>query len=244
MLLLINLFGVCMQLYEIILAAMGVILFIAAIIFTGLKRDTKLLITMYLVSLVMIAFPAISKVAFSEVTVEVQRLQCINSRLADNPSDSALQEAAKKKIEDIKKDGLDANNTSTVVAIANTNALLKDSVKAVEWVEKGLRSNTNNQQLIKLKEKLNTPRVQIEVDLKKIKTDPANKEVLRQLNIKTKALEKTNASGEEALTTLSKANALLGDTIKATKQVDAALKVNPKNLEAIKVKRNLFVKPN
>lgn len=244
MLLLINLFGVCMQLYEIILAAMGIVLFIAAIVFTGLKRDTKLLITMYLASLVMIAFPAISKVAFSEITVEVQRLQCINNRLADNPSDTTLQEAAKKKIEDIKRDGLDSTNTSTVITIANTNALLKDSVKAVEWVEKGLRSNINSKQLIKLKEKLNTPRVQIEVDLQKIKNNPANKETLRQLNIKTKALEKTIAPSADVLTTLSKANAILGDSIKATQQVDAALRVNPKNAEAIKVKRNLFVKPN
>ena len=108
MLLLIDVFGVCMQLHEIILSVLGIILFIAAIVFTALKRDVKLLIAMYLLSIVMIAFPALSKIVFADVTLDVQRLECINNQLTKDPSDSTLQDAARKKIEDIKKSGLDS----------------------------------------------------------------------------------------------------------------------------------------
>src|SRR5437879_3722068 len=133
MVLLFDVYGVCMQLYELVLAALGIILFIAAIIFTALKRDVKLVISMYLLSIIMIAFPALSKVAFADVTIEVQRLECINQKLVSNPADSSLRERAQKQIEVVKKDGLDSTNSSTVATVATANALLGDSVKAAQW---------------------------------------------------------------------------------------------------------------
>jgi hypothetical protein len=244
MLLLIDLFGVCMQVYELILAGMGIVLFVAAIVFTGLKRDTKLLITMYLISLVMIAFPAISKVAFSEVTVEVQRLQCINQHLSNTPSDTILQEAARKKMETIQQQGGDTTNAATVIAIAQTNALLKDSVKALEWVEKGLRLNADNPRLMVLEKKLNTPRVQVESALKKISDSAANKaSILRSLKEKTAALEKTANREADVLTTLTKANIVLGDTVKALKLADSTIRLYPQSKEAIRLKRSVSIKP-
>jgi hypothetical protein len=240
--LLIDLFGVCMQLHEIILSVLGIILFIAAIIFTALKRDTKLLIIMYLISLVMIAFPALSKIAFADVTLEVQRLQCINNKLADNPADSSLQNEAKKKIEDIKKDGLDSSNVATVVTVASTNALLGDSVKAVNWVNKGLAFDANNVKLLQLKEKLLTPRVQVEMQINKVKENPADSAAVKKLKKDISVLQQQpHFSTTHSLTTLSKANMLLGDTAKAIKQVDSALRFNPKNAEAIMIKKNTMI---
>ena len=99
MVLLFDIYGVCMQLYELVLAALGIILFISAIIFTALKRDVKLVIPMYLISIIMIAFPALSKVAFADVTLEVQRLECINQKLVSNPADTSLRNRARKQIE-------------------------------------------------------------------------------------------------------------------------------------------------
>ena len=92
-----DIFGVCMQLYELVLAALGIILFISAIIFTALKRDVKLVISMYLISIIMIAFPALSKVAFADLTLEVQRLECINQKLVSNPADTILRNRARIK---------------------------------------------------------------------------------------------------------------------------------------------------
>jgi hypothetical protein len=175
MYLLVDLFGVCMQfmqLYEIVLGIMGIILFIAAIVFTALKYDTKLLIVMYLVSLVMIAFPAVTKVAFSEVTIEVQRLQCINEKLANNPADSSLQAEAKEMVEKIKKEGDATANVATVITLATTNALLGDSVKAAEWADKGLAVHENSERLQEFKHSVLTPRVQAEVQLKKLEANP------------------------------------------------------------------------
>lgn len=242
MLLLIDVFGVCMQLHEILLSALGIILFIAAIVFTALKRDTKLLIIMYLISLVMIAFPALSKIAFAEVTLEVQRLQCINDKLVVNPADTVLQNQAKKKIEDIKKDGLDSTNATTVIAVANTNAILGDSVKAVNWVNKGLLFNAANTNLLEFKQKLLTPRVKVEMQINKVQENPGDSAAVQKLKEDVGSLQQAaQTPNEHALTTLSKANMILKDTAKAIQQVDAALRVNPKNTEAIKVKRNTLL---
>src|SRR4030095_469123 len=152
MVLLFDVYGVCMQLYEFVLAALGIILFISAIIFTALKRDVKLVIPMYLISIIMIAFPALSKVAFADVTLEVQRLECINEKLVNNPADTSLRNLAQKQIAAVKKDGLDSTNASTVATVATSNALLGDSVKAAQWADKGLQFNPDSKTLLDLRD--------------------------------------------------------------------------------------------
>jgi hypothetical protein len=198
---------------------------------------------MYLISLVMIAFPALNKIAFADVTLEVQRLQCINDRLVTNPTDTSLQNQAKKKIEDIKKDGLDSTNANTVIAVANTNAILGDSVKAVNWINKGLLFNAGNANLLEFKQKLLTPRVKVEMQINKVQENPGDSVAVQKLKEDVVTLQQqAHTSSEHALTTLSKANMILKDTAKAIEQVDAALRVNPKNTEAIKVKSNTMKK--
>lgn len=241
MLLLIDVFGVCMQLHEIILSVLGIILFIASIVFTGLKRDVKLLIAMYLLSVVMIAFPALSKIVFADVTLDVQRLECINNQLSKDPSDSTLQDAARKKIDDIKKSGLDSTNVNTVITVANTNALLGDSVKAYHWIEKGLLFNNSNEKLNKLKEQLLTPRVTVELQINKVQENPSDSTAVKKLKKDIQVLqEKTTEKNTHDLTTLSKASMVLGDSLKAMRQADSAIQVNPKNPEALKIRQSLI----
>jgi tetratricopeptide (TPR) repeat protein len=244
MLLLIDVFGVCMQLHEIILSILGIILFIAAIVFTALNRDVKLLIAMYLLSIVMIAFPALSKIVFADVTLDVQRLECINNQLKKDPTDSTLQDAARKKIEDIKRAGLDSTNAKTVVTVANTNALLGDSVKAYHWIEKGLKFNSNDQQLLKLQEQLLTPRVKVELQIDKVQANPSDSAAVTKLKKDIVFMQTQNPEkNTHVLTTLSKASSVLGDTAKAIRQADSAIQYNPKNMEAIKIKKILMTRP-
>src|SRR3954469_10600472 len=176
-----DIFGVCMQLYELVLAALGIILFISAIIFTALKRDVKLVISLFLISVVMIAFPALSKVAFADVTLEVQRLECINQKLVSNPADTILRNRARNQIEVIKKDGLDSTNANTVAIIATANALLGDSVKAAQWADKGLQFNPDSKTLLDLRDNVLTPRVRVEYQVNKLQQNPGDSALKQQL---------------------------------------------------------------
>jgi hypothetical protein len=239
MVLLFDVYGVCMQLYEIILAALGIILFISAIIFTALKRDVKLVISMYFISIIMIAFPALSKIAFAEVTLEVQRLECINQKLVSNPADTSLRNLAQKQIEVVKKDGLDSTNVSTVATVANANALLGDSVKAATWADKGLLFNPGNKTLTDLRNNVLTPRVRVEYQVNKLQHNPDDSAAKQQLKQDVIQLEKAATRNTNLFTTLSKAKLLLGDTTSAVKLVDSALQHNPQNKEAIDLKRNI-----
>ena len=236
MYLLVDLFGVCMQLYEIVLGILGIILFIAALVFTALKRDTKLLVVLFIISIVMIAFPAVTKLVFAEVTIEVQRLQCINDKLAQHPADSSLIKEAKEKIEDIKKAGVDTTNVKTVVTMARTNALLGDSVKAVEWADKGLKTNEDSKLLQQFKKDMLTPRVQVEVQLKKLETNPNDKQAEAVLQKQVNKLEQTPDKYTELFVTLSKAQLVLGDTAKAAAEIDSALERKPEHPKARELK--------
>ncbi|HXL56958.1 MAG TPA: hypothetical protein VN958_11910 [Chitinophagaceae bacterium] len=239
MVLLFDVYGVCMQLYELILAALGIILFISAIIFTALKRDIKLVISMYLISVIMIAFPALSKVAFAEVTLEVQRLECINQKLVSNPADTSLRNLANKQIAIVKKDGLDSTNVSTVVTVATTNALLGDSVKAATWADKGLQFNPGDKTLTDFRNNVLTPRIKVEYQVNKLQQNPADSAVKQELKQDVEQLENTAPYSTKLFTTLSKASLMLGDTASAVRLVDSALLHNPQDKEAIKLKRNI-----
>jgi hypothetical protein len=239
MVLLFDIYGVCMQLYELVLAALGIILFISAIIFTALKRDVKLVISMYLISIIMIAFPALSKIAFAEVTLEVQRLECINQKLVDTPTDTSLRSRAQNQIEVIKKDGLDSTNASTVAIVANANALLGDSVKAAQWADKGLQFNPDSKPLLDLRDNVLTPRVRVEYQINKLQQNPGDSAIKEQLKQDVTQLEKNAPRNTSLFTTLYKAKLLLGDTAQAEKFVDSALQHNPANKEAIDLKKNL-----
>jgi tetratricopeptide (TPR) repeat protein len=234
-----DIYGVCMQLYELVLAALGIILFISAIVFTALKRDVKLVISMYLISVVMIAFPALSKVAFAEVTLEVQRLECINQKLVNNPTDTSLRNHAQNQIEIIKKDGLDSTNAKTVAIVATANALLGDSVKAAQWADKGLQFNPDSKPLLDLRNNVLTPRVRVEYLVSKLNQNPGDSAAKQQLKQDAALLEENAPRNARSFTTLGKAKLVLGDTAQAKKFVDSALQHNPANKEAIDLKKNL-----
>jgi len=234
-----DIFGVCMQLYELVLAALGIILFISAIIFTALKRDVKLVISMYLISIIMIAFPALSKVAFADLTLEVQRLECINQKLVSNPADTSLRNRARNQIEVIKKDGLDSTNANTVAIVATANALLGDSVKAAQWADKGLQFNPDSKTLIDLRNNVLTPRVRVEYQVNKLQQNPGDSALKQQLKRDAAQLEENAPRSARLFTTLGKARLVLGDTVQAEKFVDSALQHNPANKEAIDLKKNL-----
>jgi len=239
MVLLFDVYGVCMQLYELVLEALGIILFISAIIFTALKRDVKLVIPMYLISIIMIAFPALSKVAFADVTLEVQRLECINEKLVNNPADTSLRNLAQKQIEVVKKDGLDSTNASTVATVATSNALLGDSVKAAQWADKGLQFNPDSKTLLDLRDNVLTPRIKVEYQLNKLQQNPGDSAAKEQLKQDVTQLEKNAPRNTNLFTTLCKARLMLGDTAQAERFADSALQHNPANKEAIDLKKNL-----
>jgi hypothetical protein len=243
MVLLFDVYGVCMQLYELVLAVLGIILFIAAIVFTALKRDGKLLISMYLLSIVMIAFPALSKIVFAEVTLEVQRLECTNQQLSKNPADTSLQARAKEQIEAVKKTGPDSTNVKTVVTIATTNALLGDSVKAAIWADKGLKFHPEDETLKGFREDVLSPRVKVEYDLNKLHQSPADSSTMQQLKEDVSKLQNSTSKNTHLFTTLTKAQLVLGDTAKAALLIDSALAHNPANKEAMDLKRRMISNP-
>ncbi len=242
MILLFDVYGVCMQLYEIILAVLGIVLFIAAIIFTALKYDVKLLVSMYLISIVMIAFPALSKIVFADVTLEVQRLQCTTEKLANNPNDSSLKQQVRQQIDEAKKAGIDSTNAKTVVTIATANAVLGDSVKAAVWADKGLQFSPDSKTLQNFRNSVLTPRINVEYQIQKLQQNPADSNTKQQLELNVEQLQSSAAPNTAVFTTLSKANLVLGDTAQARKLVDSALLQNPKNKEAIILKRNIQIK--
>jgi len=126
--------------YEIVLLVLGCILFFVLVVLLVVRaiqnRSVAPLFLFFVVPVLMIGFPAVSKVKFDKDGVEIDKLALI---LAQNPSD----ETAKRKIEtlvaQIKPRA--SESAAGLVKIARAQAILGEPAKAVDTLNQALKRN-------------------------------------------------------------------------------------------------------
>ena len=81
--------------------------------------------------------------------------------------------------------------------------------------------------------------IDIEKTTEEVKKNPDNQEARKALSEKIGAIESRAASDPSALVTIAKANLVLGDTVKAHKTVNQAVKLQPGLIQAKELKFKL-----
>jgi len=129
-----------LYLYEIILLLLGVILFfvLVVILIALVKRGRSIapLLLFFIAPVLMIGFPAISKVKSNKDGIELDKATLA---LARNPSD----EAAKGRVETLMKETKPRaiKSSEGLVKIARAEAVLGDSNKALNTLNQALNRN-------------------------------------------------------------------------------------------------------
>jgi hypothetical protein len=142
-----------LHLYEIVLLILGSVLFLVLLVilitFVIQRRSITVLLPFLIASVLMIGFPAVSKVRFDENGIEIDKAALA---LARNPSD----EAAKRKLETLVAEAKPraAESAEGLVKIARAEAVLGNSGKAVDTLNQALNRNPELEAAKDLKSRL------------------------------------------------------------------------------------------
>ena len=144
-----------LYLYEVVLLFLGAVLFlvlvVAFILFVIKNRSIKPLLLFFAISVLMMGFPAISKVKFDKDGVEIDK---ITRELADNPSDVAAKTKLENLIGETKSRLIES--PKGLVKIARAEAVLGNHDKALHTLNQALNSNPKLETAKDLKSRLET----------------------------------------------------------------------------------------
>jgi len=142
-----------LHLYEIVLLVLGVILFltlvVTLIILVVQRRSIKSLLLFFIIPVLMIGFPAVSKVKFDKDGVEIDKLALI---VAHNPTDESAKDKLQTLVSEIKPRA--SESAQALVKIARAEAVLGNSGKAVDTLNQALNRNPELEAAKDLKSRL------------------------------------------------------------------------------------------
>lgn len=137
-----------LRLYEIVMLVLGIVLFITTIVLMVYlitrKRSIKPLMYLFLLSIVMMGFPAISKIQFQGAVVDLKnRVEGEGSTTPDStvrePLDSAKRVMLQNEIHAILERPV--SDPEVLVTVARGQALLGDTSAAFKFVDSALVTN-------------------------------------------------------------------------------------------------------
>ena len=125
-----------LHLYEVVLLILGVLLFLALltilIIWALRNRSIKPLLLFFIIPILMIGFPAISKIKFDKDGVEINKL---TKEVVEDPSNPALKSKLENLVQEVKPRAGDSQNG--LVKVARAEAVLGNHEKAVKTLDQG-----------------------------------------------------------------------------------------------------------
>jgi len=142
--------------YELVLLVLGVLLFLVllfALIYSIIKkRDLKVLALFFVLSIIMIGYPSIQKIKFDNGVVELEKR---TRELKENPANTAAQNELTKSLSEIEK--RPTTNPTTLVKIADAQAAIGDTAKALKNIRDALAVQPDLPQANRLRKRIETP---------------------------------------------------------------------------------------
>lgn len=228
--------------YEIILLCLGVLLFIVVlammIIYTIQKRSVNELISYFIVTIIMIAYPSVKKFSFDKWSLELDRNV---KEVEKDPSSSVKRSQMENAL--TKIENRPTHNSQRLLDYAKAQAILGDTVKAISFVDKALALSPGNKNAEILQNRFNTRQVQIEKIIKDYEANRVDNNIRARLQTKVAGFAESPSANTSELLTAAKANALLGDTSKVISFTDAVLKKDSKNTSATDLRKKFSMKP-
>ena len=129
-----------LRLYEIVLLILGALFFVVLVVMlirsVAHGRSLKPLLLFFLISVLMMGFPAITKIKFDKDGVEIDK---ITKQLAANPSNAGLKRQLESLVQKVRPRASESQDG--LVKIARAEAVLGDQEKAVKTLDQALTSN-------------------------------------------------------------------------------------------------------
>jgi tetratricopeptide (TPR) repeat protein len=215
-----------LYLFEWVLMALGVILFIVLVIafFYQLthNRSVGMLLAFFMVPIAMIGYPSLQSIQISDNKVSLEKTA---DAVLSNPADATARKELQQQVEKLRSRSFSDPGTLTTISKAEF-ALGNDQV-AKNNLEKALQKDP---QLPAAKQ------LQIKIDsldrlaplTAQVKSNPTDEKAKAELNQTLNTVAQQPVANPAALLKVAQAQAALGDHVKAEKNIAIVQKINPK----------------
>lgn len=229
--------------FETVLLVLGAVLFFVLVfllIYVIVKnRPAKVVALLFPVPIVMIGFPGIQKIRFENGIVEIERRV---EQLAENPDDASARRELAEAVTKVEKRPV--SNPRTEVTLARAQMALGDTVAAANRLQKALKARPELSEAQHLKETLVTDKTrQVESNLVKLRENPNDPQVRRELQQDLQVIEQFSHWRPEAYRTLLKGYNAMGETQKVEMYADSLKKHNPQLLKSIQPDLSTKIQP-
>ena len=218
-----------LYLYQIVLLIFGSLLFsilLFALMYCIVQsKPIKRLLPFFVAAILMIAFPGIKSFQYKEgmITVEINE-----DKLRQNPEDPQARENLRKGLEIVQ--GRPNSDPSSALVIARAHYALGNEQAALASLQSALHSQAVGPDALKLKQKIEAFQT-INTLTTRIEQNPGDFSAKEQLAARVAQVANEPTANPEAIATLARAHAALGQKGQATANAQKALKINP-NLAA------------
>ena len=226
-----------LQLYEIIMLFAGILIFLvllAGLIFYLVRgKSLTVLLIAFVIPIVMIGFPAISSISFSNGKFDLQKQTAL---VLHDPKD----ELARKNLEEAKLriESRETTNPETLTDLAKAQFILDEPDKAKVNLDKALQANPTLPAALALKDK-----IALIDDVEKLTNEavkkPADPTIKNALNQKVAEIEQLPIASSDTLVKVARAQEVVGQTADAKKSVDIAVAIKPTSAPAIELQRQI-----
>jgi tetratricopeptide (TPR) repeat protein len=215
-----------LYLFEWVLMALGVILFIVLVIafFYQLthNRSVGMLLAFFLVPIAMIGYPSLQSIQISDNKVSLEKKA---DAVLANPADTTARNELQQQVEKLRSRSF--SDPATLTTISKAEFALGDDQVAKNNLGKALQKDP---QLPAAKQ------LQIKIDsldrlaplTAQVKNNPTDEKAKAELNQTLNTVAQQPVANPAALLKVAQAQAALGDHAKAEKNIAIVQKINPK----------------
>jgi tetratricopeptide (TPR) repeat protein len=215
-----------LYLFEWVLMALGVILFIVLVIafFYQLthNRSVGMLLAFFMVPIAMIGYPSLQSIQISDNKVSLEKKA---DAVLANPADTTARKELQQQVE--KLNSRSFSDPATLTTISKAEFALGNDQVAKNNLEKALQKDP---QLPAAKQ------LQIKIDsldrlaplTAQVKSNPTDEKAKAELNQTLNTVAQQPVANPAALLKVAQAQAALGDHAKAEKNIAIVQKINPK----------------
>jgi hypothetical protein len=209
--------------YEVAMLIAGSLLFIVALVLTlviGLQgKSIKGFVVLFFISIVMIGFPAYSKI---EISADGLKLQKAVHTLQEDPTNAAARQTVDETVSNLQDRPI--NNLSLLTTIANALFALGDTQGAETTLGRILKSGVQNPDALELKNKIDVNNNLVKLT-EQVKQNPTDEVAKTQLSQAVEEATKLKIANPMMLTNLAQGQEAIGQK--------AAAKENFKIADAI-----------
>jgi tetratricopeptide (TPR) repeat protein len=223
--------------YQVVMLIAGTILFIVALILLVVLavagKDIGKLFLFFGLSIVMIGFPAYTKIEISKDGVTLEK---DTTQLLQNPTDKALRDSVSVNVSKLSARPL--SDPNTLSTLARAQIALGDDGAAEQNVKKALRIAPQNVEAAAVQKRLELDQnlAQLTTAVEHSPNDPNAKAQLDQV---VRQASQMQLASPVTITNLARAHAALGNQTQATENVDKALQINPNLAPALILKNKM-----